>query len=80
MANKFSSLKDKLEDEEYIESLSNRRKKEILICNKILEENDLSFLSSIDVGYHIAKEKYIKEKYGEENLEEMNNSPLFWDR
>ena len=59
-------LKEKLNDKEYLESLSDRRRRELLFCSKILTEEELSYYSSIAVAYNVARRRYIEENIPEE--------------
>jgi len=56
---KSKSLADKLQDNNYLDSLSGRRLREILFCEKMLNEEELEQESSIQVGYKKAREKFI---------------------
>ena len=58
---RFARLKDKLEDEEYIDNLCDRRRKELLFCGDYLSEDELESYSSIDTAYKIARVRYVKE-------------------
>lgn len=64
-----SSIKDKLEDDDYINSLSDRRRGEIKICKEMLSDEELEHFCSITVAYRIARKRYIIEKYGKDALE-----------
>jgi len=68
---KFRSLFDKLKDQDYIEGLSDRRRREIMICKELLTEEELRYYSSIDVAYHVARERYIKKNYDMELLKKI---------
>ncbi len=70
MACKFSCLKDKLEDEEYLESLCYRSKNEIKVVEEYLSNDELNHYSSITVAYKLAKKRYMEENFDPEFLEE----------
>lgn len=56
---KYLSLAEKLKSEEYMEHLSSRRLRELLICEKILSEEELEQESSIQLGYEKARKRFI---------------------
>jgi hypothetical protein len=66
MISRFTTLKTKLQDEEYIESLCYRRKNELKICQEILTEEELNYHSSIAVAYNIARKRYIQSNFDED--------------
>lgn len=68
-----SSLLSKLKDREYFCNLSERRRKELLFASKYLTEEELQTLSSIDVAYNIARQRYIEKR----NLEVKYRQPIF---
>ena len=73
------TLLEKLNDQEYFKSLSRRSQRELLFCKYLLTEKELQSISSIAVGYKIARERYI-EKYIPEDLREeykKKGRPLF---
>jgi hypothetical protein len=80
---KNSSLRDKLKDKEYLESLCDRRLREIIFCSKILNEEELSQETSIQVGYQKARKKFIDEYLDQINPElaqrarEKKKIPIF---
>lgn len=57
---KYLSLAEKLKSEEYMDNLSNRRLRELLICEKILTEEELESESSIQVAYSKARMRFIE--------------------
>jgi len=63
-------LLEKLNDPEYMASLSERSRKELLFSAAILSEEELRSCSSIDVAYSIARITYIKEYLKDEELAE----------
>jgi len=73
-------LIEKLRDQEYLDSLSERRRKEILFCSQLLSTQELSHLSSIAVAYNIARRKYIEENIREEEREDylVKRKPIFY--
>lgn len=56
---KNKSLAEKLQNHDYLDNLSNRRLREILFCEKILDEEELEQESSIQVGYKKARKRFI---------------------
>ena len=56
-----SSLLEKLLNEEYVKSLSERRYKELMFCKEILSEDELRQYSSISVAYSVARNRLIEE-------------------
>lgn len=58
---KRNSLLEKLLNEEYVRSLSERRYKELMFCKEILSEDELRQYSSISVAYSVARNKLIEE-------------------
>jgi len=66
MITKFNTLKIKLEDEDYIESLSYKRKNELKVCGTLLTDEELNRYSSIEVAYPIARQRYIQNNFDEE--------------
>jgi len=74
-------LKDKLQDEEYLSSLSERRRRELLVCGKLLTEEELEYFSSIDTAYKIARSRYIRSRFDEEmasKILERGHVPIFF--
>lgn len=63
------SLADKLQSQEYINNLSDRRRREILVCKEILSNEELEHESSIEVGYKKARKKFIDKYLGQINPE-----------
>lgn len=53
------SLAEKLKSEDYKDHLSTRRLRELLICEKILSEEELEEESSIQLGYKKARKRFI---------------------
>jgi len=53
-------LIDKLSDEDFLESLNIKSKKQILFCRDYLTEEELNKINSISTGYYIARERYIE--------------------
>jgi len=78
MLNRRSSLAAKLENDEYLDSLSERERKQLLVCRELLTDNELSDLSSIRVGYKIARNRYIEEHYGRDMIDVFEGIPLFF--
>jgi hypothetical protein len=79
MREEKKSLAEKLKDKDYIESLSERSKSELMAAISILEPEELSRISSISVAYRIAREKWIKMNIPEYEWEEyLKGKPLFW--
>ena len=75
---KRKSLLEKLQSPKYIESLSEKRRKQLLFCSKVLSEKELSYISSIAVGYRIARERWIREHLPEDEQERyLQDKPLF---
>ena len=68
----FDSLKTKLEDTDYLESLSNKRRGEIEICKEMLTEEELENISSIATGYRIARKRYLYEHYEKDGIDTSN--------
>jgi len=66
---KRKSLRDKLEDQEYLNGLSDRRLREILLCEKMLDEEELEQESSIQVGYKKARKRFIESYLSQINPE-----------
>jgi hypothetical protein len=75
-------LIEKIHDEDYLNNLSNRRKRELLFCSQILSPEELSQLSSIAVAYNIARRKYVEENFSEEEQTEylIKKKPIFFSR
>lgn len=65
MTCKLSSLRNKLDDIEYYDTLSERRQAQLKICELKLSEQELNSYSSIDVAYRIAKKRYIEDTFDE---------------
>ena len=57
---KRNSLLEKLLNEEYVKSLSERRYKELMFCKEMLSEDELREYSSISVAYSVARSKLIE--------------------
>jgi hypothetical protein len=73
------SLLEKLKDKNYIESLSERSRSELIAAISVLEPEELSRISSISVAYRIAREKWIKMNVPRTEWEEyLSGKPLFW--
>jgi len=53
------SLAEKLKSEDYMDNLSNRRLRELLICKEVLTEEELDNESSIQIGYRKARNRFI---------------------
>lgn len=74
---RFRSLLDKLEDNDYLESLSIRRKGELQICKEFMTEEELDSYSSIAVAYNrIARRRFIRERYGEDYLDKVDSGAI----
>ena len=54
------NLSDKLKDEGYLDSLKPRNRNQLLLCERMLDDNELSNISSIRVGFVIARQRYIE--------------------
>jgi len=54
------SITEKLEDEQFIASLNEKSKKQLMFCKEYLEEDELQHINSISTGYNIARERYIE--------------------
>ena len=79
MREERKSLAEKLKDKNYIESLSQRSRSELMAAISILEPEELSKISSISVAYRIAREKWIRMNVPESEWEEyLQGKPLFW--
>jgi len=65
----FSTLKEKLEDTEYIDSLSYRKKAELAVCKEMLSDEELEQYCSISSAYKVARKRYIIEHYGPDALD-----------
>jgi len=59
MATLKSSLLEKLIDEEYVKSLSQRKYRELMFCKELLSEEELRQYSSISVAYAVARERFV---------------------
>jgi len=59
MATLKSSLLEKLIDEEYVRSLSQRKYRELMFCKELLSEEELKQFSSISVAYSVAKSRFV---------------------
>jgi len=57
------SIKAKLENKEYIDSLCDRSKGELKICVEMLTDKELSYYSSINTAYKVARERYIEKHF-----------------
>jgi len=55
------SLYEKMQDEEYLNTLCERRRRELELARKILGEEELRNSSSISTAYRKAREKWIIE-------------------
>ena len=66
---KQESLATKLNNPEFVESLSERRRRELLVCQKLLSEEELEQESSIQVAYKKARKKFIEEYLDQINPE-----------
>ena len=55
------SLKEKLMCEEYVNSLSERRYKELMFVRDIMSDEELEQYSSIAVAYYHAKHRFIED-------------------
>ena len=60
-------LIDKLSDENFIENLSEKSKKQLLFCKGYLTEKELNQINSISTGYYIARGRYVEEVLKESN-------------
>ena len=67
-----ASLKDKLNYSEYVDSLSDRSRRQLELCKLLLSDKELRDISSIRLGYYIARERLI------ELIKDVN--PEFYDR
>ena len=65
----FSTLKEKLNDEEFLSSLSHKMRGQIEICKEMLTEDELEQYCSITTAYKIARKRYIIEHYGKDALD-----------
>jgi len=74
---KRKSLLEKLQDPKYLESLSERRRRELQKCIEILGLEQLQYFSSIAVAYKKAREKWIEEHIPEDKREEYYKRPIF---
>jgi hypothetical protein len=66
---RFQSLWSKIHNPEYIEQLSERRRKELEFCKEVLSEEELKSSSSIAVAYYKARQKLAEEVLYEINPE-----------
>lgn len=74
---KRRSLADKLEDNQYLEKLSDRRIGQLMVCKKVMTQEELDHYNSIDVAYsRIARERYIKQKYGDEFYQQVADGAI----
>ncbi len=55
------NLKDRLEDSEWVDSLSERKRKELMLCSLLLSEEELESKSSIAAGYRVARNRLLHE-------------------
>lgn len=60
------SLLEKINDDSYIVSLCDRRRKELELCIDLLSKDELALMSSIDTAYKIARERYIEKNIPED--------------
>jgi hypothetical protein len=73
------SLLEKIRDKEYLESLSERSRSELIAAISVLNPEELSKISSISVAYRIAREKWIKMNIPQIEWQEyLEGKPLFW--
>jgi len=77
------TLFEKLRDKEYLERLSKRKYKELMICSLMLDEEELRSNTSITTAYRIARDRYIDKVLIDINPELANKArnkrsiPLF---
>jgi len=55
------SLAEKLGNQDYLDHLSERRRRELMFCEKMLTQNELVSESSIQVGYRIARDRFLED-------------------
>jgi len=63
------SLADKIRNPNYLDNLSDRRYRELMICKEILDDDVLESESSIQIAYGKARKKFIVEVLSQINPE-----------
>jgi hypothetical protein len=68
-----ASLKEKLDDKDFVDALSDILKGKLEICREMLTDKELQYYSSISTAYKIARKRYIETNFDEEFIEERKS-------
>jgi len=80
---KNRSLADKLQSPQYLDNLCDRRLRELMFCEKILEKDELEHETSIQVAYRKARDRFVELYLDQinpdlaERIKEGNKIPIF---
>ena len=67
---RYVSLKDKMENEDYVNALCYRSKGELKICKEMLTEEELRHYSSITTAYKVARIRYLEKYHPEYDIKD----------
>jgi len=78
------SLLEKLNDSTYLQNLSSKRYRQLMICRELLSDEELGRYSSIEVAYNIARSRFVSEVLDRVNPDiackvKSGKYPIFWN-